>query len=59
MIASRNVDRLKAAVDEMRSLIPADSSACIEYQQCNVRKEDQVGFNIGKYGWKMKDENER
>ena len=42
MIASRNVDRLKAAVDEMRSLIPADSSACIEYQQCNVRKEDQV-----------------
>ncbi|XP_064614977.1 peroxisomal trans-2-enoyl-CoA reductase-like [Liolophura sinensis] len=42
MIASRNLERLEQAAEEMRSGIPQDSPAQIEHVECNIRKEQQV-----------------
>lgn len=42
MIASRKVERLKKATQEIKSTIPLSSSADIDYVQCNIRKEDEV-----------------
>ena len=43
MIASRKVERLQEAVQEIRALLPPESSARVEWVECNIRKEDQVG----------------
>ena len=42
MIASRKLDRLSAAAEDMRRSIPAGSTARLEYLQCNIREEEQV-----------------
>ena len=46
MIASRKLERLSAAVDEMRQCIPEGSPARLEYVKCNIREEDQVGLIV-------------
>ena len=42
MIASRNVERLEKAAEEMKLGIPANSPAQLEVLPVNIRKEDQV-----------------
>ena len=42
MIASRRVDRLAAAVTELRAQLPQGSNAEVDYVQCNIRDEEQV-----------------
>ena len=42
MIASRKVERLQEAVQEIRALLPPENSARVEWVECNIRKEDQV-----------------
>ncbi|XP_076787827.1 peroxisomal trans-2-enoyl-CoA reductase isoform X3 [Arvicanthis niloticus] len=42
VIASRKLDRLTAAADELRASLPPSSRAQITAIQCNVRKEEEV-----------------
>ncbi|XP_007420219.2 peroxisomal trans-2-enoyl-CoA reductase [Python bivittatus] len=42
VIASRKLDRLKAAAKELAAEIPSTSSAQVTPIQCNIRKEDEV-----------------
>lgn len=42
MIASRKLDRLKAAAAELAAEIPSTSSAQVTPIQCNIRKEEEV-----------------
>ncbi|XP_076456320.1 peroxisomal trans-2-enoyl-CoA reductase-like [Babylonia areolata] len=42
MIASRKVDKLQTASQEMRQEIDPASTAAIHFMQCNIRKEDEV-----------------
>ena len=42
MIASRKMDRLSAAAEDIKKHIPKNSPARLEYMQCNIREEEQV-----------------
>lgn len=42
VIASRKLDRLTAAADELRASQPPSSSAQVTAIQCNIRKEEEV-----------------
>ncbi|XP_022110676.1 peroxisomal trans-2-enoyl-CoA reductase-like [Acanthaster planci] len=42
IIASRNLERLQKAVQEMKEQIPQKSTADIREVKCNIRKEDEV-----------------
>lgn len=54
VIASRKLDRLTAAVDELRASRPPSSSAQVTAVQCNIRKEEEVDnlvkSTLAKYG---------
>ncbi|EDL00278.1 peroxisomal trans-2-enoyl-CoA reductase isoform 1 [Mus musculus] len=54
VIASRKLDRLTAAVDELRASLPPSSSAEVSAIQCNIRKEEEVSnlvkSTLAKYG---------
>lgn len=54
VIASRNLDRLTAAADELRASLPPSSSAQVTAIQCNIRKEEEVNdlvkSTLAKYG---------
>ncbi len=45
MVASRKLDRLRQAAEEMRREIPTGSPARLEYMECNIRKEEQAGHH--------------
>ncbi|KAH0513516.1 Peroxisomal trans-2-enoyl-CoA reductase [Microtus ochrogaster] len=42
VIASRKLDRLNAAADELRKSLPPSSRAQVTAIQCNIRKEEEV-----------------
>ncbi|XP_048200760.1 peroxisomal trans-2-enoyl-CoA reductase isoform X1 [Perognathus longimembris pacificus] len=42
VIASRKIDRLNSAADELRSTLPPNSQAQVSPIQCNIRKEEEV-----------------
>ncbi|XP_002712624.2 peroxisomal trans-2-enoyl-CoA reductase isoform X1 [Oryctolagus cuniculus] len=42
VIASRKLDRLKSAAEELKSSLPATSQAQVTPIQCNIRKEEEV-----------------
>uniref|UniRef100_A0A0G2K6H4 Peroxisomal trans-2-enoyl-CoA reductase n=1 Tax=Rattus norvegicus TaxID=10116 RepID=A0A0G2K6H4_RAT len=54
VIASRKLDRLTAAVDELRASQPPSSSTQVTAIQCNIRKEEEVNnlvkSTLAKYG---------
>lgn len=54
VIASRKLDRLTAAADELRASQPPSSSAQVTAIQCNIRKEEEVNnlvkSTLAKYG---------
>ncbi|XP_052605766.1 peroxisomal trans-2-enoyl-CoA reductase isoform X2 [Peromyscus californicus insignis] len=54
VIASRKLDRLNSAVDELRMSLPPSSSAQVTAIQCNIRKEEEVNnlvkSTLAKYG---------
>lgn len=54
VIASRKLDRLTAAEDELRASQPPSSSAQVTAIQCNIRKEEEVNnlvkSTLAKYG---------
>lgn len=54
VIASRNLDRLTTAADELRASLPPSSQAQVTAIQCNIRKEEEVNnlvkATLAKYG---------
>ncbi|XP_051010074.1 peroxisomal trans-2-enoyl-CoA reductase [Acomys russatus] len=54
VIASRKLDRLNAAADELRRSLSPSSSAQVTVIQCNIRKEEEVNnlvkLTLAKYG---------
>ncbi|XP_049624739.1 peroxisomal trans-2-enoyl-CoA reductase-like [Suncus etruscus] len=42
VIASRKLERLKSAADEMKATLPAISQAQVTPMQCNIRREEEV-----------------
>ncbi|XP_055967555.1 peroxisomal trans-2-enoyl-CoA reductase [Sorex fumeus] len=42
VIASRKLERLKSAADEMKANLPANSQVQVTPLQCNIRKEEEV-----------------
>ncbi|GAB1285067.1 Peroxisomal trans-2-enoyl-CoA reductase [Apodemus speciosus] len=54
VIASRKLDRLTAAADELRASLPPSSRAQVTAIQCNIRKEEEVNnlvkSTLAKYG---------
>lgn len=54
VIASRKLDRLNSAADELRMSLPPSSSAQVTAIQCNIRKEEEVNnlvkSTLAKYG---------
>ncbi|XP_052049441.1 peroxisomal trans-2-enoyl-CoA reductase [Apodemus sylvaticus] len=54
VIASRKLDRLTTAVDELRASLPPSSCAQVTAIQCNIRKEEEVNnlvkSTLAKYG---------
>uniref|UniRef100_A0A8C5NY53 Peroxisomal trans-2-enoyl-CoA reductase n=1 Tax=Jaculus jaculus TaxID=51337 RepID=A0A8C5NY53_JACJA len=42
VIASRKLDRLNSAADELRTTLPPSSGAQVTALQCNIRKEEEV-----------------
>ncbi|KAL1770907.1 peroxisomal trans-2-enoyl-CoA reductase [Sigmodon hispidus] len=54
VIASRKLDRLNDAAEELRSSLPRSSSAQVTVTQCNIRKEEEVNnlvkSTLSKYG---------
>ncbi|XP_062965110.1 peroxisomal trans-2-enoyl-CoA reductase isoform X2 [Cynocephalus volans] len=54
VIASRKIDRLKSAAEELRVGLPSTSQAQVTPMQCNIRKEEEVNnlvmSTLGIYG---------
>ena len=52
MIASRKLDRLQKAAEEMKKLINSQGrgTAVLKHVECNIRKEDQVGLRENEEG---------
>ena len=42
MIASRKLDKLKVAADDIKKNQQYTEPATLEYMQCNIRQEDNV-----------------
>lgn len=42
MIASRKIENLQKAAEELRQILSPSNSSNISYTQCNIRKEDEV-----------------
>lgn len=42
VIASRKLERLQAAAEELRAELPDSSQAQVTPIQCNIRKEEEV-----------------
>ncbi|XP_003499050.2 peroxisomal trans-2-enoyl-CoA reductase isoform X1 [Cricetulus griseus] len=54
VIASRNLDRLNSAAEELRTSLPPSSRAQVTAIRCNIRKEEEVNnlvsATLAKYG---------
>ena len=46
MIASRKLNSLKRAADEIKQTLPITEQDRIQYLECNIRKENEVCFNL-------------
>lgn len=42
MIASRRVENLQSATEELKRIIDPSSTADVSFVQCNIRKEEEV-----------------
>ena len=47
MIAARNVKRLQDVASELKGQIATERANEIDYIECNIRKEEQVQYNLG------------